>query len=88
VEALLRAGADKEAKRKGGYTPLLEASGSGHLAVVEALLRAGANLEAEDKNGLTPLAVASAAGYIWRLWRPCCELARTRRRRTRKGTPH
>ena len=64
VEALVRAGADKEAKDLNGCTPLIIASDNGRLTVVEALVRAGADKEAKDKNGYTPLLSASTYGRL------------------------
>jgi ankyrin repeat protein len=49
VQALLAAGADKDAKTENGCTALYIASLKGHLAVVEALLAAGADKEAKKR---------------------------------------
>ena len=60
VKVLLDAGADIEARDKGGYTPLHVAVGNAvgkrdSVAVVKALLDARANIEARDEDGYTPL---------------------------------
>ena len=47
LEALLRAGADREARAGDGNTPLLLAVYEGQAAAVEALLGAGADKEAK-----------------------------------------
>jgi ankyrin repeat protein len=44
-----------EAKGIDGCTPLVWASGNGHLAAVEALVRAGADKEAKAVDGCAPL---------------------------------
>ena len=55
VRLLLEAGADKEAKNNGGWTPLIIAAMNGHEAIVRLLLEAGADKEAKNKDGWTPL---------------------------------
>ena len=55
VEALLAAGADKEAKTQHGPTALYTASRHGRLPVVQALLAAGAEKEAREEHGRTAL---------------------------------
>jgi hypothetical protein len=64
VNALLAAGADKEATNYGGATPLYIAAQIGHLAIADALLAAGANKNAKTNNGTTPLAIAAQKGHI------------------------
>ena len=64
VEALLAAGADKDAKTPVGATSLHIASHQGHLPVVEALLAAGADKEAKEQSGATALVIASQAGHL------------------------
>ena len=51
MEALLAAGADKDAKKDSGCTALYIASENGHLTVVEALLAAGADKDAKPLGG-------------------------------------
>ncbi|KAJ1465229.1 ankyrin repeat-containing domain protein, partial [Baffinella frigidus] len=54
VQALVDAGADKEAPNKmrdDGATPLSVAAQNGHLPVVRALVDAGADKNAKDKVG-------------------------------------
>ena len=48
-----------------GYTPLMWASGYGHLAVVERLLQEEAvDADAADNDGWTPLMFASSKGHL------------------------
>jgi ankyrin repeat protein len=56
--------ADLEAKAQDGYTPLMEASDRGHLAIVQALVQAGAQKEARSIHGTTPLILASDRGHL------------------------
>jgi hypothetical protein len=55
VEALLAAGADKDAKKEGGCTALYAATENGHLAVAEALRAAGAEAGARPQTPLLEL---------------------------------
>jgi ankyrin repeat protein len=47
-----------------GITPLMAASGNGHIAVVNSLLKAGADVNKANKQGGTPLYYASQNGHI------------------------
>lgn len=60
VNALIRAGANVNARNKFGGTPLHSAVLNGHLPVVEILIRAGANINAPRDDGATPLHMAAA----------------------------
>mmetsp|Transcript_22771 Transcript_22771/g.37718 ORF Transcript_22771/g.37718 Transcript_22771/m.37718 type:complete len:356 (+) Transcript_22771:59-1126(+) len=64
VEALLRAGASKDAADAQGYTALAFAASFNHLAVVQALLVGGADPDVQDEFGITPLIHCAARGYI------------------------
>jgi hypothetical protein len=63
VEKLLAAGANIEARRKSGATPLLIASSYGHGEVVDQLLKAGAQVNVIACDGSTPLSCAAAEGH-------------------------
>ena len=56
--------ADTEARDDDKRTPLLLASGRGHVQVALALLERGANLEAQDYNKRTSLFQAVAGGHV------------------------
>jgi hypothetical protein len=62
TEALVREGANVNARDERGQTPLLLAAREGQAGVVKALLRAGASLDAATASGLTPLIAAAAKG--------------------------
>ena len=64
VNALLAAGANKEAAMTDGATPLLVAALNGHLPVVNALLAAGANKNSAMTSGATPLYIAAQNGHL------------------------
>ena len=66
VTALLRAGADLNARTKHGGTPLhTAASAWDNPTVVRELLKAGADVNARNEDGATPLhSVASAANAV------------------------
>ena len=51
IEALLRAGADVNARSEAGGTALMEAASSGQVEAVRALLAAGADATLKDGNG-------------------------------------
>ena len=61
--AMIKKGADVNAKAADGVTPLHIASENGHGAVVEALLAKGADLNATIADGVTPLYMASQNGH-------------------------
>ena len=64
VRTLLREGADGNAARGDGLTPLHLAAEGGHEAVAEALIAAGAAVEAGTRiGGYTPLHVAARSGH-------------------------
>ena len=64
VEALIKAGADLEAKDYQEKTPLHVAALSGTKEVVGILIKAGAKKEARDNQKQTPLHMASEEGHI------------------------
>ena len=61
VEALLRGGADPNARLQSGSTPLHQAAREGFVRVADALLRGGANVNAVDARNRAPLDVSIAA---------------------------
>ena len=62
ASALLRGGADPNAKDKLGLTPLHHAAKQDACETVKVLLRGGADPNVEDKQGLTPLHHAAKQG--------------------------
>ena len=65
VRSLLSIGADVNAAKADGVTPLYSASLHGHTAVVTLLLERGANLDATTTpDGFTALWAASAQGHL------------------------
>lgn len=64
VQALLDAGADREAKIGYGVRPLMYAAGNGEAGVVEVLLRAGAEVAARNEGGRTALMMVKDRDYV------------------------
>jgi ankyrin repeat protein len=62
VRALLQKGADLNAARADGMTPLHAAVYNDHLGIADALLRAGAKAGGTDRYGVTPLYLAAVNG--------------------------
>src|SRR5262249_25781475 len=63
LELLLAAGAQVNAKDKGGYTPLSDAARKGRAQIIEILLSHGAAVNTKgNETGFTPLHLAAAAG--------------------------
>lgn len=63
VEALVRAGADLDARQQAGYTPLMGAAAQGASTIVERLLAAGARRRLADDDGRTAADHAVATGH-------------------------
>eukprot|EP00753_Platysulcus_tardus_P002106 PLAT11614.11.p1 GENE.PLAT11614.11~~PLAT11614.11.p1 ORF type:complete len:677 (-),score=217.18 PLAT11614.11:252-2282(-) len=63
VEALLAAGADKDAKEPSGVTPLFHWASDGRNDLAAALIDAGADVNAADEYGWTPLILACRMGH-------------------------
>ena len=55
AKALIKAGADVNAKDKYGQTALIWASAAGHAEIASALIKAGADVNAKRKDGGTAL---------------------------------
>ncbi len=64
VEALLEAGADREARIGYGVRPLMYAAGNGEAGVVEVLLKAGADPTARNDGGRTALMMVKDRDYV------------------------
>lgn len=64
VRALVRGGADVNAKRPDGYTPFLLALGEGHNDVCRLLLDAGARVDTRIQDGSSAMHVAAAGGNV------------------------
>jgi ankyrin repeat protein len=62
VRALIRSGADVNARAGDGATPLLWAVHGGHLEIARALVDAGAAVDVANDFGITPLLHASRTG--------------------------
>jgi ankyrin repeat protein len=63
VAALLDAGADPNARQRGGFRPLHSAAANGDAALVQLLLARGADRSAATDDGRTPLQVARERGH-------------------------
>ena len=63
VEALLRDGADVNARDAFGQTALLYAASAGHQTVVEELIDGGADLDARNRNNKSAFELAEARGH-------------------------
>ena len=61
--ALLRYGADVQARTDKGFTPLLFAVRAGDIGVVRELLAAGADIDGPDEEGNTPIVLAIYNGH-------------------------
>ena len=62
VEALLKKGADVNARNSGGVTALMIAAANGRAELVELLVHAGADVQAQSERGDTALTIARAKG--------------------------
>jgi ankyrin repeat protein len=62
VQALIRKGADVNARNSGGITALMIAAANGRADMVELLMQAGANVKAQSERGDTALSIARAKG--------------------------
>ena len=62
IRTLLNKGAQVNARSKGGFTPLHQATR--HVEAIRALLRAGADVNARDKGEFTPLHFAAFWGRV------------------------
>ena len=60
---LLEAGANTDAARNDGFTPMMIAAQKGHVEVIKMLLADGDNKDAANKNGSTPMIMATANGH-------------------------
>ena len=61
---LIKAGANLEARKVEGRTPLHLAAEGGHPGVVAALIEAGANVDSCSETGTTPLFEAARGGHV------------------------
>ena len=63
VNEALEAGADVNAKDKGGWTPLRWAARNGYTDIVKTLIDTGANVHARDGDGRTVLMYGAGKGH-------------------------
>ncbi|MGO9565909.1 MAG: ankyrin repeat domain-containing protein [Desulfomonilaceae bacterium] len=63
VGQLLAAGADPNARRQVGLTPLISSALDGRADIAKLLLDKGANVNAKSDNGMTALMVAASKGH-------------------------
>lgn len=61
---LLKAGAQKDAQTKQGYTPLHVACHHGHVNMVRLLIEQGAEINPVTSAGYTPLHQAAQQGHV------------------------
>lgn len=64
IEAMIKAGADVNAKGAAGKTALLKAAENGELDCVRLLLAAGADVNATDNRGSNSLVFAARSGFL------------------------
>jgi uncharacterized protein len=64
VRALVRSGADVDARDRHGQTALMLAAHRGHRSIVELLVESGADLNVTAKYNLSALMLAIVAGHV------------------------
>ena len=64
VHELVKHGANVDARKASGSTPLIVHSGAGNNEVVEALIEEKTNVDIQDNDGWSALMVASQGGFI------------------------
>jgi len=64
ARALIKAGADIEARDSSGNTALGEAAAQGHVSVTKLLVSAGAKVNVRGRRGKTPIDVAREEGHL------------------------
>jgi ankyrin repeat protein len=64
ASALLKAGADVNARDANGVTPLMFAAIDGNIGIIKVLLEAGANVNAKSNGYMTPLLWAFNYGHL------------------------
>ena len=62
VRALVASGVPVDSRNRFGWTPLMQAAGSGNTTIVDYLLSAGASVGAINNFGASPLAYATLSG--------------------------
>lgn len=64
VHELVKHGANVDARKASGSTPLIVHSSAGNAEVVQALIEEKANVDIQDNDGWSALMVASRSGFI------------------------